>query len=356
MENNGKDSIYKNKIDIFVFACIVFLLTLAAPILIYSNKDIHLKGETVKSLGTIPSGSEIINATEPKIVFKTSEPIETDTSDVEIVLESNRLLSSDSDDAAITLLDSERFHDYVLIINSIEEGKNIRNIQITDKAGNKLSKELEISRKENSPTNTVPKYENISIAKDGDDLTVVVDKQHRLLQSYVPSDLVSPAQYGITVYGNVQLRKVLIDDLQQMYKDIEADGFDLMISSGYRSYSTQVTTYNYWLNYNQGSVEAADAISARPGHSEHQLGTTMDFVNSETNYQLTKDFGSTKAGRWLAANAYKYGFALSYPQGETEVTGYTYEPWHWRYIGREHALEWNQSGLTLVQFLESINQ
>jgi zinc D-Ala-D-Ala carboxypeptidase len=93
--------------------------------------------------------------------------------------------------------------------------------------------------------------------------------------------------------------------------------------------------------------------SARPGHSEHQLGTTLDFRsygNSTPPWEYA-DWGTTAAGRWLAANAWRYGFVMSYPKGKMKVTCYTYEPWHYRYVGRPMAARVRESGLTLREYL-----
>src|SRR5690606_1306605 len=123
------------------------------------------------------------------------------------------------------------------------------------------------------------------------------------------------------------------------------------VLSAYRSYGTQASTYQYWVNYN-GSQVAADQISARPGHSQHQLGTTVDFTTSEIGDRLGSEFDNTKASQWLLSNAYKYGFVISDPEGEVGVTGYGHESWHWRYIGVSSAEEMVHSGLVLEEYLQ----
>ncbi|NLA46732.1 MAG: M15 family metallopeptidase, partial [Firmicutes bacterium] len=97
--------------------------------------------------------------------------------------------------------------------------------------------------------------------------------------------------------------------------------------------------------------EAANRFSARPGQSEHQLGTTVDFGGTSADW--TTGFANTKQGKWLLNNAHLYGFALSYPEGKESVTGYIYEPWHFRYIGVAVAKEWKESGLVLCEFLKT---
>lgn len=120
--------------------------------------------------------------------------------------------------------------------------------------------------------------------------------------------------------------------------------------SGYRSYPTQVQLYNRYVA--RDGKKAADKYSARPGYSEHQTGLTFDVggVNSDKN--LYASFGKTKEGQWIAKNAHKYGFIVRYPKGKEKVTGYQYEPWHLRYLGKGTATKVYQSGKTLEEYVE----
>lgn len=197
--------------------------------------------------------------------------------------------------------------------------------------------------------------EILTTTKSGNDLLVLVDKKYKLPSSYAPTDLVNVSSTGIRTKGTITVRSVVLTDLKSMAKAAKADGIDLSIVSGYRSYTTQQSTYNYWVQYNGGDVDTADTISARPGHSQHQLGTAIDFSTNEINDGIGMDFNNTKAAKWLEENAYKYGFALAFPQGYEGVTGYAYESWHFRYIGIDNALTWKQSGLILEQWLQQLN-
>ncbi len=130
---------------------------------------------------------------------------------------------------------------------------------------------------------------------------------------------------------------------QVMQADAAKEGVRLEIISGFRSYEQQQRTYQSWVNtYGQ---EYADTISARPGHSEHQSGLAMD-LNS-----LKFSFADTKEGKWLAENCWKYGFIIRYSKDKEDVTGYKYEPWHVRYLGKETAKEVYDSGLCLEEYL-----
>ena len=146
------------------------------------------------------------------------------------------------------------------------------------------------------------------------------------------------------------LRKEAAEALVVMLRAARAEGHELRVRSAYRSYEEQATTFQYWI-YQLGEEEAR-RVSAPPGYSEHQLGTTVDLTSASIGWQLEQPFGQTPEGQWLEAHAHEYGYPLSYPQGAEEITGYTYEPWHFRYIGQDQAVRWAQSGLTLVEFLK----
>lgn len=195
--------------------------------------------------------------------------------------------------------------------------------------------------------------------RSGDDLLVLVNKKYQLPSTYAPSDLVNicASVTNIRCAGSAEflLRRIVINDLQDLVNSAVADNIDLSVRSAYRSYNAQIGTYNHWLRVNGGNVAAANKISARAGHSQHQLGTTIDFSTSEIGDGLGGVFASTKAAQWLAKNAHKYGFVISYPQGHESITGYGYESWHYRYIGKENAQEMINSGMILELYLRSKN-
>ena len=183
-------------------------------------------------------------------------------------------------------------------------------------------------------------------------LLQVVSKDAGLAASYVPSDLVAMPS-AMTAMGGQLLRREAADAAAAVISDAARLGFDIRVRSAYRSYDEQAATYQYWVNI-LGEAEA-QRQSARPGHSEHELGTTADFTSSSVGYELSSAFGDTDEGRWLRDNAYRYGFVLSYPPGNEEITGYIYEPWHFRYIGVEMARAQVNSGLALVEFLSCLS-
>lgn len=192
--------------------------------------------------------------------------------------------------------------------------------------------------------------------KSGDDLLVLVNKTYQLPSTYQPADLVNISTTGIRVTrSDLYIRSIVVEDLTNMVAAIKSKGIDIAALSAYRSYGGQQATYDYWVSYNGGNTALADMVSARAGHSQHQLGTTVDFTTNETGNSLGQAFGNSAAGIWLAENSWKYGFVLAYPKGYECTTGYSYEPWHFRYIGVENATIWKASGKILELWLRQIN-
>lgn len=191
--------------------------------------------------------------------------------------------------------------------------------------------------------------------RNGDDLLVLVNKEYRLSEHYAPKDLVPASNSGIRRGAGYKLRNIIILDLKELVEHAKRDGVDLSIRSGYRSYQDQLSTYNYWVRVNKNNADDADKISARAGHSQHQLGTVVDFSSSEIQDGIGGRFHTTKASAWLAKNAWKYGFVISFPEGYEGTTGYNYESWHYRYIGRANAQEMRSRGEILEIYLRGKN-
>jgi D-alanyl-D-alanine carboxypeptidase len=170
----------------------------------------------------------------------------------------------------------------------------------------------------------------------------LVDPIFMVTPTYRPGDLVPVSRAGIAGIGYV--RSLVIADLRAMDRAARAAGIRLRVVSAFRSYTQQRSTFDYWVR-TSGYAQAV-RYSARPGHSEHQLGTSLDlsFVGGRDPWAYA-DFGTTKAGAWLKANAWKFGWVLSYPKGAERLTGYGYEPWHFRYFGRSLAAQQRASGV-----------
>jgi D-alanyl-D-alanine carboxypeptidase len=160
-----------------------------------------------------------------------------------------------------------------------------------------------------------------------EDLFILVNKENSLKAHNIPEDLFALDDYKLVLTLSRQghrLRKVLMPSLLAMNEAARQEGLNLMISSAYRSYDYQKSLYERYVEAD-GQVEA-DRYSARPGTSQHQLGTAMDFGS------IDESFAHSPEGIWLKKNAYTFGFSLSYPEGMEELTGYMWESWHYRYI------------------------
>jgi len=176
------------------------------------------------------------------------------------------------------------------------------------------------------------RYLSGALADRGSDplLLLRVGKARPLPESFEPNDLVSLDGSGLSLSRpGLSLRRAAFLALKEMSAAARAEGVTLLVSSSYRSYSYQVEVFNRGVA-TDGLAET-EASVARPGHSQHQLGTAVDFGS------ITDAFAQTKASRWLAANSRRFGFSLSFPKGMTAVTGYKWESWHYRYIGKAAA-------------------
>ena len=156
---------------------------------------------------------------------------------------------------------------------------------------------------------------------------LVVNKSYPLPRDYNPGGLTDECESAFYT----------------MQAAAENEGLDLYIASGFRSYDLQASLYQRYCN--EDGQAAADTYSARPGHSEHQSGLAID-LNS-----ISSSFAYTAEGQWVAAHCWEYGFILRYPADKVSVTGYMYEPWHIRYVGRDNAAAIYQSGLCLEEYL-----
>jgi D-alanyl-D-alanine carboxypeptidase len=180
----------------------------------------------------------------------------------------------------------------------------------------------------------------------------VVSKQDPLPERFVPADLVTlPGSAVAPTAANDRLTRVAAEALLGLFVGAADAGLDIRVVSAYRSYEEQIAVHAQ-LAARVGAAQAARR-SAPPGHSEHQLGTTADVSAASVGWGLSTRFADTAEGTWLREHAHEFGFALSYPADGEAVTGYVFEPWHIRYIGREAAGEWHASGLPLLLFLRA---
>lgn len=191
----------------------------------------------------------------------------------------------------------------------------------------------------------------------GSDLLALVTKEYGLSKEYAPDDLVPLSEhlpYQVTVGYPSEIRQVALQPLVDMIDEMLAAELQPQVLSGYRSYAAQAISWDKW---NRLYPERAAIISAQPGHSEHQLGTVIDFGSPELpglvgqpGIQFHTYFYKTSEGQWLAENAHRYGFTLSFTEKAFDSTGFYYEPWHFRYIGQPMAEQLREKNLTLTEY------
>ena len=177
---------------------------------------------------------------------------------------------------------------------------------------------------------------------------LIVNKSYPLPKGYVPKNTYNDATGKR--YCSDCIDKDAYSEYKQMKADATALGLNIWIQSGYRSYELQETLYNNYVN-RDGKL-AADTYSARPGYSEHQTGLAFD-LNS-----ISDDFQYTNEGKWVSENAWKYGFILRYPKSKESITGYKYESWHLRYVGKDLASKLYNNGdwITLEEYFNLTSQ
>ena len=188
-----------------------------------------------------------------------------------------------------------------------------------------------------------------SVFCDPHSILLLANKKHPLPSGYEPDDLV--AVTIPTSNSGVTMRKEANEAMTKMAEAAKQDGVILKVSSAFRGESYQHNLYSgYAASY--GSAKA-DRISSRPGYSEHQTGLCADFVEGSAA-DFRPDFENTASGKWLAEHAHEYGFILRYPRGKEEITGYAYEPWHFRYVGKQYAEEIYAQGadMTFEEFFK----
>ncbi|MBT2662467.1 M15 family metallopeptidase [Bacillus sp. ISL-45] len=205
--------------------------------------------------------------------------------------------------------------------------------------------------------NVVQNSDGKNVIQNPQNTLALVNKIFGLPDHYIPADLVRPnVPFS---FGEAKLEKSLMREeaaaaLEEMFAGARKDGIELAAVSGYRSYGRQENLFNAEVN-KVGEDKALQAV-ARPGSSEHQTGLSMDISSKTNNFNLNEQFGTTKEGVWLAHNAHEYGFILRYPKGKEDLTGYMYEPWHFRYVGIKAATEMYENDWTLEEYFENVRK
>ena len=184
---------------------------------------------------------------------------------------------------------------------------------------------------------------------------ILVNKSHGLDRNYKPDDLAGIRYFAADRSAEGRfMRASAAGAFHSLVEEGAAQGIDIVMTTAFRSFGFQETLYNnYVANHGQA---AADRFSAKPGFSEHQTGLAVDVSAASVGYRLTRDFANTKEGRWIAENAHLFGFILRYPEGMEEFTGYMFEPWHLRFVGKTAAKYIFENNLILEDFLRLIEE
>ncbi|WP_334072247.1 MULTISPECIES: M15 family metallopeptidase [Paenibacillus] len=191
-------------------------------------------------------------------------------------------------------------------------------------------------------------------AADPDSVAVLVNKEYALPEDHKPDDLVYP-DVRFTFKEKIEkrkLRKEAASALEELFAGAEKDSIYLAGVSAYRSHSTQTSLFNRYVK--RDGLEKAKTYSAVPGHSEHETGLAIDVSGSDGKCAAEDCFGGTKEADWLAKYAHEYGFIIRYPKGKENITGYKYEPWHLRYVGKEIAADIVEREITLEEYYDAV--
>lgn len=190
-------------------------------------------------------------------------------------------------------------------------------------------------------------YKNIKKVKNPENILVLVNKNHKLNKDYIPRDLEKISLKYAT--EEKYLRKEAKVAFEKLSEEARLRNYKIVAVSTYRSYDYQNKLYNYYVETK--GLEYADLCSARPGHSEHQTGLSVDVMGSNNDYDR---FEESNEFTWMKENAHKFGFILRYPKGKEQITGFKYEPWHYRYVGIDVATEIYQNNLTLEEYYKTL--
>ncbi|UOE54067.1 M15 family metallopeptidase [Bacillus sp. CMF12] len=205
--------------------------------------------------------------------------------------------------------------------------------------------------------NDVKVVDGRNIIQNPENVMALVNKQFSLPDGYEPSKLMIPEvafSYGKLDLEKSYMRQDAAQALEKLFTGALNQGVELFAVSGYRSFTRQSQVFDAEVN-RVGKEKAVLAV-AIPGSSEHQTGLSMDISSRSANLELSEEFGETKEGKWLAENAHRYGFILRYPKGKEAITGYKFEPWHFRYVGTEAAKVIYEKKWTLEEYFDIVKK
>ncbi|MGG0824084.1 M15 family metallopeptidase [Paenibacillus turicensis] len=203
------------------------------------------------------------------------------------------------------------------------------------------------------PSNTKGNDDKAASA-DPNSMAVLINKEFGLPEDYSPTDLVYPDVPFLfkEKIEKRQMRSEAAGALEELFEAAKKDGIYLAGVSAYRSTKTQTALFNRYVK--KDGLEKAKTYSAEPGHSEHTTGLAIDVSGSTGKCAAESCFGDTDEAKWLDKHATEYGFIIRYPEGKEKITGYKYEPWHLRYVGKEMAKDIGERGITLEEYYDAV--
>lgn len=288
---------------------------------INSNVDTNKIGE-YKIIYTLKKGF-VNKAINRKIIVKdTISPVISLNGSSKITLK----LGESYNDLGVKVVDN---YDGDITNNVIVDGtvntKEVGSYEIVYKVSDSSGNESKVIRTINVEDKYTGGYGNIVEGPTYINGILIVNKKYKLPSTFGGTD---PTAFSA---------------LKKLQDEASKEGYNMPLVSGYRSYHTQESIYNSYIS--RWGIEYTDTVSARPGHSEHQTGLAFDVG------ELKSSYGETKEGIWLKENCHKYGFIIRYLKGKEPITGYSYEPWHIRYVGIEAATYIMKNNLTLEEYL-----
>ncbi|MBM7652269.1 M15 family metallopeptidase [Neobacillus cucumis] len=215
----------------------------------------------------------------------------------------------------------------------------------------------QVSVSQTTATSTKTSYSTdsnkVEVVQNPESLSVLINKQNRLPEGYVPSDLVTPnIPYLDSQKEKRKMKKEAAAAIERLFAGAKEQGIILIGVSAFRSYQSQETLFNYYEN--QDGYQNAVTYSALPGTSEHETGLAIDVTGGNGKCAAEDCFAGTKEAKWLQDHVADYGFIIRYPDNKTSITGYEYEPWHIRYVGTALAKTIMSKGITLEEYYNAV--
>ncbi|PAF17631.1 hypothetical protein CHH51_11250 [Terribacillus saccharophilus] len=224
--------------------------------------------------------------------------------------------------------------------------------QEEDTAAEEQTAETKPDQHQDEAEDVVGSIEKPVTVDNPDSIEVVVNKTRKFPDGWQPKDLVEPDVpfYFSEHLEKRKMRKEAAEALEDLFAASQKDGMELVAASGYRSEERQKEIYEN--NVATQGQEETDKVSSRPGRSEHQTGLAIDLTSAEMALALEETFIKTDEGKWLAEHAHEYGYIIRYPEGKSDITGYSYEPWHIRYVGKDLAKQIYEENTTLEEHFQ----